>query len=319
MTSNRSQLEHNVVIPVEPDNEVLSSTKLSLLQEASIDIQPDYVDNCLKKRVLVLGATGAGKTSLIDILAEGSILSVSSSAAARGTSDISLTSIKRNNTEYEFIDTPGFDSASNLDDASNEAIAKLIVFLASEKKNIHCVLFVWRKIRIDETFTQSTSVLKNQLIASHVPFILVVTGCEMEPSIEGAHKDLVEVFKNYNFDKIVCGTTLRGGELEGYLSGIREEMKSKLWHVISESCHKSDNVIQENSDINRSKNTDQTSTLWFIIISMAGLLAKGVSYGAEKLQDLYNWYVIDGPDGNTARAVNIHANDSNVQTEKENN
>ena len=113
-----------------------------------------------KKRVLVVGSVGAGKSSLINTIAEKSVTSVVDGAQG-GTQNVIAVAIKHNDVEYEFIDTPGLDGVSEPETALNGAVPKLYLFLASEKQNFSCVLFVWRKGRISNTFTQSTRMLKD--------------------------------------------------------------------------------------------------------------------------------------------------------------
>ena len=89
-----------------------------------------------KKRVLVIGSVGAGKSSLINMIAEKSVTSVVDGAQGC-TQNVITIAVKHNDVEYEFIDIPGLDGVSEPETALNGAVPKLFLFLASEKQNFN--------------------------------------------------------------------------------------------------------------------------------------------------------------------------------------
>lgn len=216
-----------------------------------------------KKRVLVVGSVGAGKSSLINMLAEQAVTPVGDGAHGC-TQDIIRIAIKHNNAEYEFIDSPGLEGVSTAENPVDSAIPKLFLFLASERQNFNCVLFVWRKGRINKAFDQSIRLLKDQLMKRAVPFILVVTGCEMEQDLAETRMSLDYDFKDFFINSIVCGTTLFGGILEHYMSGIRETMKAELWQRIEQFCD--DSFISIGNIQDDPSSGEQNNPLWWRII-----------------------------------------------------
>lgn len=260
------------------ENESPKDTVLDLIQDASMNIEDDSIKKQQKKRVLVIGTVGVGKTSLINMLANKPALLASSTAIPK-TIDIQRVSIIYEDVEYEFIDTPGLNGALNPDDRSKETIANLFVFLGEKKESIDCVLFVRSETRIDEAFDRSASVFKERLIQNHVPFILVVTGREMDEDLEGTQVTLDRQFQKYNFDKIICGTTMQGGDLENIFFPIREQMKIQLWSSIAELCHKPFHNATELSNGNQTE--EQVSSLWAMIKTIIDLFTSGVYYGAH--------------------------------------
>ena len=280
MHGNANDSQHDTVINVSDE---VSMASLQTVTEISIT----------RKHVLVVGPVGAGKTNLIKILTNNaSINSTGRRLSVEPTKKVGVVARVYDNVEYVFIDTPGFGGLTiDGEDDANNPLSKLFVYLASKQTRFDCVLFVWKRGRIDRTFSQSYSLLRNKLIKQSTPFILVVTGCELEEDIESITDSTRKELTNMNFARIVCGTTLEGGRLEEQYRDVREPMCRDLWQNITELSAKRLQTIEDALE----DATSETETFFLVrwVIAAWEILQNVVSYSTEKVADVFTYVLVN--------------------------
>lgn len=140
-----------------------------------------------EKRVLVIGTTGVGKSSMINLLANGKVAPVSDNATGC-TSQIQSYSIQHDNTQYEFIDTVGLNPSSGGPVDDRKSLSDLLNYIKKHDQGFHCVLFVTRKGRIGTMFHENYFIVVKCFIRKQIPIILVVTGCESDDTLDNWKK-----------------------------------------------------------------------------------------------------------------------------------
>ena len=135
-----------------------------------------------------------------------------------------------------------------------------------------------------------------------IPFVLVVTGCEMDDDLAATQRSLCDQLKDFSFDRIVCGTTLSGGTMASYLSEIRATMKAELWPCIEQFCKSSSINIPDIP--NDSPSEEQNNPLWWRIIET---LYQYLVAGNEKGVSIFAEYVYVTP---TQDGRGVHVTDT---------
>lgn len=276
----------------ENDNNVQSSTVVDLSPANSSD--SIKIDNekslATRKHILVVGIVGSGKTRLIHLLTD-KMMSYTGQSLDERTKSVNIIQQIHENVEYVFIDTPGFGGLTDTKDDTNNPLPKLFLYLASKETRFDCVLLVWKYGRIDKTFIDVSNLLKNKLIEQSTPFILAVTGCETEDDIKLTTDSIQTDLKNFHFDTIVCGTTLKGGCLEEHYTDIREQMHLDLWQNITKLCANRVRPVENAST------EMETSTLLDFVALAWELVQNVFSYAKQKLTSAAQQWTIVNKDG----------------------
>lgn len=156
-------------------------------------------------RVLVIGASCVGKSSLINLLIGKAEAPVSDSA--RGTTkEIKPYTSNYNDVNYEFNDTIGLDIGQNI--VKNFDGIKGIIEIAFDLKGFSCVLFVIRKGAIDAMTENNYHLFINYIFGNKIPTGLIVTHCDDEDDMNwyDNNKDILKDL-NFNIAFAVCITS----------------------------------------------------------------------------------------------------------------
>ncbi|CAF1411207.1 unnamed protein product [Adineta ricciae] len=184
-------------------------------------------------RVLVIGQTGAGKSSLINLLAGKKVANVSDSAKGC-TFDFNTYQVEHQGEIYELIDTVGLNEGANGTVTAKQAMKMLIKFIKGNKRGFSCVLFVMPKGRLTDSFEKNHMLFSKTLLNNQTPSILFVGHCEADEPMNSwiLNNENKDALQSYHFSDIVCGTAQDGGRFGQLLQPLREETKENLWESI---------------------------------------------------------------------------------------
>jgi predicted GTPase len=187
------------------------------------------------QRILIVGGSGEGKSSLINLLAAENLAVVSS--GARGcTLKCEEFSIRHGDLDYFVFDTIGFNEPTDGGKVSHkDAIKSLVHFAKDHKDGFNLIVFVMRKNRITKTFKDTYEFFYEVLLNKEVPCILYVSGSEHDDDMSGWYKYNKQHFdQTFNFVEGVSGTSLTHTNplLEAFLLPKRMETRKNMWEAI---------------------------------------------------------------------------------------
>ena len=185
-------------------------------------------------RLLLVGTTGMGKSSLINLLAGQQIAEVSDGVTGCTFSFV-VHKIQHNGYPLEIIDTVGLNHCTDCNSQTQrvETLKSLIRFVKRNSRGFTCVIFVMAKGRISEEFEQSYTIIYKHLLKSIPSPILFVTGCEADdPMDQWGSRNAQHIHEHYKFDHIICGTTLEHTTVISNLGEKRLQTERTLWETI---------------------------------------------------------------------------------------
>ncbi|CAF3174167.1 unnamed protein product [Rotaria socialis] len=186
------------------------------------------------KWILIVGSTGEGKSSLINLLMGREVANVNDSADGV-TMDCQEYVTKHAETEYHLYDTIGLHEADGGKVPHKNAIEKLVAFAKSHSEGFNLIIFVMAKGRIRHDFEQNHLLFHDTIFCSQAPSILYVNGCEFEKQTGKWVTENAERLKSFQFKDVVCGTTMKhAGEFEERIAPKREETRTAIWNAIDQ-------------------------------------------------------------------------------------
>jgi GTP-binding protein EngB required for normal cell division len=186
-------------------------------------------------RILVIGQTGAGKSSLVNLLAGKKVAKVSDGAKGC-TFQFETYQVDYNGEIFELIDTVGLNEGSAGTVKPKEAMKMLIKFIKGNKRGFSCILFVMPKGRITDSFEKNHMLFYQTLLHGETPSILFLGHCESDDPMDTwiKNEENKAALMPYNFSDIVCGTAQEGGRFAQLVEPLRNETCAHLWESITE-------------------------------------------------------------------------------------
>jgi GTP-binding protein EngB required for normal cell division len=186
-------------------------------------------------RILVIGQTGAGKSSLINLLAGKKVAQVSDGAKGC-TFKFETYQVDYNGELFELVDTVGLNEGSTGTVKPKEAMKMLIKFIKGNKRGFSCILFVMPKGRITDSFEKNYMLFCQTLLKGETPSILFLGHCESDEPMDQwiKNEENKSALNSYNFSDIVCGTAQDGGRFGQLIKPLRDETHAHLWKSIFE-------------------------------------------------------------------------------------
>ena len=180
-------------------------------------------------RILVIGQTGAGKSSLINLLAGKKMAAVCDSAKGC-TFKFEMYQVEYDGGFFELIDTVGLNEGSNGTVTQKDAMKMLIKFIKGNRRGFNCVLFVMPKGRLTDSFEKNHMLFYRTLLDGNTPALLFVGHCEADEPTDKWFQDLDNqiALQPYGFADTVCGTAQEGGRFAEVIKPLRDESRSRL-------------------------------------------------------------------------------------------
>ncbi|KAH7919384.1 hypothetical protein BV22DRAFT_967174, partial [Leucogyrophana mollusca] len=185
--------------------------------------------------IVIFGATGVGKSSLVNLIAGKNIAETSNGARVCTLGARNYT-MNINGHILRLHDTSGFTSVGDNDNIlAVEKAYRLIMQLESES-DIHLLLFCMRNERISTATVNNYHLVFNILHGQTIPVIFVVTNSENEPSMENwweRHEKTLEKFgmRNAGHACVVTDPGLNGVHQEKF-----EESRAIMHRLLLTHC-----------------------------------------------------------------------------------
>ena len=208
--------------------------------------QAQSIERCLTRRVLVVGSTGVGKSSLINLLLGTNEIEVSDGAVGC-TFECKDHQITHKDTSYVVSDTVGLNEHDKGKVPHYDAVKKLMIFMQTHMTGFNLLIFVMRKGRITDEFQKNYQLFYELIFTERVSCILYVSQCEeCSPMNEWIMREAnAAEFQNYKFKEIICGTTMNNAELKSK----RQETNDQLWQSIEQHQMERPQAIQPSLNI----------------------------------------------------------------------
>jgi len=164
--------------------------------------------------IVLVGETGAGKSSIINMIA-GVDIAETSNGAASCTFDHHDYTLPVHDQYFKIFDTMGLNEGDRGTVGHTAAIAKLYQFITHLDGQINLLVFCMRGPRIKDATHQNWKLFHEIMCEKKVPTVLVVTGLENEDSLDSWWWNNKENFERHDIrpDDTACITAIRGKKL----------------------------------------------------------------------------------------------------------
>ena len=190
--------------------------------------------------VIIFGETGAGKSSVINMLEGDKQASVSDKATGVTFSNIRYEKTIRGSI-YSVFDTVGLNEGALGTVSPRTAIEQLYKLMLQLSDGVHLLVYVMRAPRITSVAEQNYTMFFDIFCDQKVPIVALITGLEdRDDDMDGWWTENEKVFEGHNmsFKGHACITATRGklkGETYSYAAEY-ETSKDRVESLILDSC-----------------------------------------------------------------------------------
>ncbi|OAX31251.1 hypothetical protein K503DRAFT_870704 [Rhizopogon vinicolor AM-OR11-026] len=164
--------------------------------------------------IILVGGSGAGKSSIINMIA-GTKVAPISSAAIGCTFESTSHTLPVHGRNFKFFDTAGLDEGVRGKVERGVAIAKVYKLITRLDGGINLLMICMRGPRIKDTADQNWEIFHEIICKKQIPTTLVVTGLENEENLDEWWWNNRGTFEDQGIrpDDTACITTIRGRTL----------------------------------------------------------------------------------------------------------
>lgn len=187
--------------------------------------------------IILFGESGSGKSSIINMIAERTVATISS--GARGcTFQSARHLIHIEGFPYHIYDTAGLDEGDTGTVPKNDAIVQLFRLLKSLETGVNLLVFCMKGPRIKEAGHKNWRLFYEIICRRQVPIVIAITGLELESNMDDWWLRNKGAFQEYGMfpQGVACITATRGKRMRSgvyMLDDEYEESKEKVWKLFS--------------------------------------------------------------------------------------
>ena len=221
-----------------------------------------------KLRVLVFGATGTGKTSLCNGLADGSR---PTDSGALGVTDKThlFAPFSVGETSVVLVDTVGLHESVHGTVPADRAVVALVELLEKSREGFNLLVHVARASRITKEHDDDYIFFVEKMTQSRVPVVLAVTGCENEEPMSAWVNTNRTAFTRFAYKAVVPTCFAAGGPLEEFYASRRALSKECLLAAIQ--AHATREPVLLFGPGTGSTFNDALTRIWNEFVTLAGL------------------------------------------------
>ncbi|KAF5348288.1 hypothetical protein D9756_010519 [Leucocoprinus leucothites] len=161
------------------------------------------------RNIIVFGGRGAGKSSIINMLAGGEVAPTGGDPIGTTTGNVSYT-ISIKDSEYVFWDTAGLNEGNSGIVKNDDAFYNL-GNLVGESDGVSLLVYCVFGSRVGLDYVEyNYDLFVRKICADRIPVVLVITGLENEKRMEDWWGNNKAVFSSMSLESHACVTTIKG-------------------------------------------------------------------------------------------------------------